>query len=221
MRSRERVEDPEPERTVSFQQFSLERVLSEFHLKIEDSHDFLAHAQPVSPGPNLSETLREYAKFALAYKSEAALREFIIGPILMESRRRSQAPFQIFPGATLNADEKRGLNGYCDYVLAFSPTARILQHPVVAVVEAKKEDLESGEGQCAAALVAVQMLNDRQNHVLKAVYGIITTGSDWRILKLEGSTLMFNPTLYQLADLPALLGALIHLVEIARPEPSS
>ena len=41
-------------------------------------------------------------------------------------------------------DKERGLTGVCDYLLARSPERFFLSHPVVAVVEAKREDITGG-----------------------------------------------------------------------------
>ena len=46
-----------------------------------------------------------------------------------------------------------------------------MEAPIVAVVEAKKEDLIAGLGQCVAEMVAIQMFNEREGTPMPAVYG--------------------------------------------------
>ena len=70
--------------------------------------------------------------------------------------------------------------------------------PVVAVVEAKKEDLIAGLGQCAAEMVAIRLFNEREQSATPAVYGCVTSGTNWRFLKLEGSTLSIDRPEYYL-----------------------
>ena len=48
----------------------------------------------------------------------------------------------------LKVDEPKGLTGYCDYLISRSPRLYYPESPIVAVVEAKREDLNAGLGQC-------------------------------------------------------------------------
>ena len=50
----------------------------------------------------------------------------------------------------------------CDYLLALSPERFFLSHPLVAVVEAKREDINGGLGQCVAAMVGARKFNERE-----------------------------------------------------------
>ena len=48
------------------------------------------------------------------------------------------------------------------------------------LVEAKKEDMHSGYGQCLAEMVAAQMFNDREGTPRIYTYGVVTNGTTWR-----------------------------------------
>ena len=54
----------------------------------------------------------------------------------------------------------------------------------MAVVEAKKNDIDGGLGQCIAQMVAAQVYNERAGQVIEAVYGCVTTGEVWQFLQL-------------------------------------
>ncbi|MCE9565524.1 MAG: hypothetical protein K8U57_26175 [Planctomycetes bacterium] len=80
-----------------------------------------------------------------------------------------------------------------------------------AAVEAKKEDISGGLGQCAAEMVAIRMFNENEKSPLPAVFGCVTSGNLWRFLKLEGNTLFIDKTEYYLSALPKLLGILVSI----------
>ena len=100
--------------------------------------------------------IRDGADLALAVNTEKARSEFIIAPLLLELRRSLKGRFGLFSGVEFNVDASRGLNGFCDFILTKSPRQIILSAPLVAVVEAKNDNLRTGFGQCIAAMVAAR-----------------------------------------------------------------
>jgi hypothetical protein len=80
----------------------------------------------------------------------------------------------------------------------------------VAVVEAKKEDPVAGLGQCAAEMVAIRLFNEREGTPVAAVFGCVTSGSNWRFLKLEGARLSIDRPEYYLRDAAKILGILVN-----------
>jgi hypothetical protein len=84
--------------------------------------------------------------------------------------------------------------------------------PVFALIEAKKQDIEAGLGQCAAQMLAAQKFNARKETPQTAVYGCVTTGEIWQFLKLQGSTLEIDTERYYLNELELLLGALQNVI---------
>src|SRR5271170_283293 len=106
-----------------------------------------------------SERMRADVALALAVNTEKARSEFIIAPVLSELRRLLGASFGLFSGVEFNVDASRGLNGYCDFLLTRSPLQSVLTAPVVVVVESKNDNLQTGLGQCIAAMVAAREFN--------------------------------------------------------------
>src|SRR5204863_1338801 len=123
---------------------------------------------------------------------------FIIAPMLAETKLRAGGSVNVLPGVTFEVDKGQGLTGFCDFLIARSPEIYYLQGPRVAVVEAKKEDLVAGLGQCVAEMVAIRLFNEREGTPLPAVFGCITSGSSWRFLKLEESKLVIDKSEYYL-----------------------
>ena len=52
-------------------------------------------------------------------------------------------------------------------------------------MEAKNDNLRSGLGQCIASMYAAQLFNQQSSTPIDAVFGVITTGSAWKFLRLQ------------------------------------
>lgn len=128
----------------------------------------------------------------------------------MEVVRRSDHRVSLFSGIAFDVDRERGLNGACDFLLARSRESFYLSHPVVAVVEAKREEIVGGLGQCVAALVAAQLFNVRaEKGFAGSILGAVTTGNNWRFLKPDGSTASIDRREYDLDQVGKILGILL------------
>jgi hypothetical protein len=133
----------------------------------------------------------------LALVSEKARSEFIVAPLLLAVRDAAGGTVAILSGQRLDVDPSRRLLGECDFLLARSEPVPRLRAPVMAVVEAKKNDIEGGLGQCIAQMVAAQLYNERSGEAVESVYGCVTTGEDWQFLRLVGTAVtLHRPRLY-------------------------
>jgi hypothetical protein len=56
------------------------------------------------------------------------------------------------------------------------------------LVEAKNESIKSGLGRCIAEMVAAQLFNQRNGEAIESIYRAVTTGTDWKFLKLADKT---------------------------------
>jgi len=84
--------------------------------------------------------------------------------------------------------------------------------PIVTLVEAKREDLDTGVGQCAAEMVGARFFNERAKNPIETVYGVVTTGTTWRFMSLSGSTLSIEFNEYSIRDLGKILGILSAMI---------
>lgn len=194
---------------MAYAHFDLKTAVHKFELARNESSDLFASVEPVAPSESLVQWLDDFAPVALGINTEQARREYIIAPVLAEARRRSKVPINILPGVALSVDEARGLTGVCDYLIARSAEFYFVEAPIVAVVEAKREDLSAGLGQCVAEMVAIQIFNERDGKPLPAAHGCVTSGNLWRFLKLEGQSLSIDLPEYGLRDLGKILGILV------------
>lgn len=98
--------------------------------------------------------------------------------MLKEIWRNVNRSVVVFSGAKLTVDAAEGLDGYCDFIITKSPFRSEIQAPLLCVVEAKKEDVESGLGQCTAEMVAARIFNERDGIPLSAIYGCVTAAPE-------------------------------------------
>jgi hypothetical protein len=89
--------------------------------------------------------------------------------------------------------------------------------PVVALVEAKRDDIHEGLGQCVAEMVAAQIFNQREGNDIPAVHGAVTTGTVWIFLCLVGQTVTVDLHEYTLTQPEKLLGILLAMVHGTAP----
>ena len=169
----------------------------------------------VAPSDWLLQTLEIHRPISLA--TEKAKSEFIITPILAELRSRNASIFAIYSGFNFNIDEERGLQGFCDYLLAKLPLSVTPETPIIAVVEAKhNQDLADAVPQCAAEMFAARIWNEKREtkNLPDVLYGVVTSGEMWLFLKLEGNVIYVNEKNYSIQDLPQLLGIWQHIINL-------
>lgn len=201
---------------MAYGDFTLDEVVTKFGLHTVHGLDLFAAVPDVPPGDLLRGLLDRGTRVAIAIGTEKAKSELITAPVLLEVWHRLQPRASIFSGNEFPVDPARGLSGYCDFILSRSHEQEYITAPVMVVIEAKNDSLKSGLGQCAAGMVAAQLFNERKGNAVPAVYGAVTSGQQWRFLKLVGTDLFLDAREYYLDNLPKLLGILHHVM---RDEP--
>jgi hypothetical protein len=142
----------------------------------------------------------------LAFSSEKARSEFILVPILLASRELHHDSFSIYSGERLDSDPSRGLNGECDFILTNTPPLPVIQAPIVVIVEAKKNDIEAGLGQCVAQMVGARLFNQKEGNGIELIFGCVTTGEAWQFLKLERDDVLIDSDRYYIDRVDKILG---------------
>jgi len=193
---------------MSYSEFSLAKVKQAFGLTTLEKSDIFITAPELTASNLLTETLNYNLAIALGSNSQKARSELIIAPILVDLRRQLKEKISLFSGVDFTVDETKGLNGTCDFIITQSPEILIVTSPVITVVEAKKENINAGLGQCAAEMVAAQIFNQQAAIEIKTIYGAVTTGSIWQFMKLEGQILTIDLSEYYLKDVNKILGIL-------------
>lgn len=168
--------------------------------------------KPVPSSSRLQQELEEGQEFSLA--TEKARSEFIIAPVLRELHRNNKDVFSIYSGFQFNVDIEKGLQGFCDFLLAKPPLNIVPDSPIIAVVEAKLNDvITAAVPQCAAEMYATWLWNEKYQQPQQTVYGIITTGKFWVFLRLaDGMTIEVDTNEYAMAQIENVLGVLQHII---------
>jgi hypothetical protein len=199
---------------VSYSKFTLKRVKQEFNLDIIESQDLFAAIEAVEISDYLRTTLNYNVPLALAISTEKARSELIIANVLLELKRQLNDQISLFSGINFDVDNDRDLNGVCDYLLSQSSEQFYLSAPVVAIVEAKNEQVTVGLGQCIAEMIAAKIFNDREGNPVSRIYGAVTTGNNWKFLKYEGDTVYIDRLEYYIDNVKKIMGILIRMVNL-------
>ena len=193
---------------MAFSEFTLESVERSLGIRTQEAPLF-PNLQAVDVPSWLPGWLARGTRLALL--SEKSRSEFIVVPILLAARELSGERLAIYSGQRLDVDPERGLTGECDFILALGPAVPPLRSPIAAVVEAKKNDVEAGLGQCIAQMVAARQFNATPVSI-HHIYGCVTTGEAWQFLRLVGSVAVLDERRYYVDDVPKILGALLAIV---------
>jgi len=146
--------------------------------------------------------------------SEASISEFLIAPILKEIWRRYDDSLLLWSHVSLSVGEE--FEGYPDYLFTKrTPLGLVRDKPYVLVVEAKKDDFEGGWGQCLAAMLAAQTINNNEQMILQ---GSVSNGEVWQFGKLQARQFVRDPRLFTISDLSALFAALHDVFERAKQQ---
>ena len=198
---------------MAYSKFTLTQALETFGLVTDDTRDLFPDVVPVEPSALLRETLEQNVAVARRIATEKARSELIVAPVLMEAYRRNQPEIGFFSGVDFTVDDKQGLSGVCDFLFTRSREHSVIVSPVLAVVEAKKEDLKPGLGQCIAELVAARLFNERKGKEIAEIYGVVTTGTNWQFLKLSGQTVFLDREERYLNGASRILGILFEILK--------
>lgn len=167
---------------------------------------------PDPTAPPFSEHFREELAFNLRKlpigRSEVGAGEVLLFPILREVWKPYSDDLALFTHEGLTFDDD--LTGTPDYfvckVSEFGQT--IPEAPYLLIAEAKLDDFERAWGQCAAAMLAAQRLNEAPD---LPIYGIATNGHAWQVGQLLGRELTVDPNTVALRNLDTL-GQQLHAV---------
>ena len=198
---------------MAYSNFTLETVREAFDIQEVDIAGLFSDSEPMVPSELLTAVLERNIPLATAIGTEKAKSEMIVADVLVELREQLDLGIGLFSGIDFNVDDESGLAGVCDFLISLSPVQFVLEAPVIVLVEAKKDDLEIGLGQCVAEMVAAQYFNAEKGNDIRRIYGATTSGREWRFLKLEGKKLHIDMAVYQIAQCDKILGILANMVK--------
>ena len=128
---------------MAYSSFTLRDVQKIFQLQIHEEMGLFSALEPLAISESLALTLAENVPLAVSINTEKARSELIVVNILLELRRLFQRQVSLFSGVDFTVDKDRGLNGFCDFLMSASSEQLFVNVPVVAIVEAKNDNLMS------------------------------------------------------------------------------
>lgn len=178
----------------------LEDILAYFaYAFAKQYYELPRHLEPLPSLAELKARLTRNLPY-ISLTNEAAKREFLIAPILLELVDYTHAKIKVEFPLTINDQ----LKGTLDYYLQ--------SHHNLLVIEAKNSDLERGFMQLAVELIALDKWTDS---ITPHLYGAVSTGEIWRfgILERSTTTIIQDLNLFRVpADLEELLQILIAIL---------
>lgn len=203
---------------MSYKDFTLEKVRKQFGLAIESNQELFARvSQPVPMAKEFSTYLNYSVPLALSINTEKARSEMVIAPMLVELKRLRHDQISLFSGVEFSVDPAQDLVGFCDFIVSLSRQQLYISAPAVIIFEAKNENIKGGLGQCLAAMVAARLFNEQEGQPLPQIYGAVTTGNQWKFLRLSGQTAYIDLRDYYIDQLDIIMGILVGLVQPPLP----
>lgn len=197
---------------MAYSNFTLPSAIEQFGLLLRTDLPLFPNVPPVPAGRTVHDTLDTFGQLALSVNTEKARSEWLIAPVLGELWRRAWKSICLLSGVDFNYDKEAGLTGVVDFLIGKGPQVSFMTAPVLAVVEGKNESVPSGQGQCAAEMVAALRFNVKAKSAIDTVFGAVTTGTNWRFQRLRGTELAIDPHEYLSRDVDQILAILLHIV---------
>ena len=195
-----------------YSKFTIEELVKTFNLTIAETAGKFNDLPEIPPSQLLQETLQYYIPLAVAIGTEKVRSELIVAPILFAIKKQLNNRISVFSGSEFNVNVEQSLNGFCDFIISLSPLQLLIKAPVVALVEAKNDNIKSSLAQCMAEMVAAQIFNQREGNDIPKIYGAVTTGTIWQFLELESQNVTVDLEEYSINNLPKILGILTSFV---------
>ncbi len=129
---------------------------------------------------------------ATNYVSEYAICDALIRPILSVVARHYT--LKIWSHVAYNVDEKKGLIGEPDYLIAPLTKYGEMARPALCIIEAKNDNFDKGWTQVLAEMVASSLLG------ATTCYGIVSTGRLWQFGKFENDTFITDANFISATD---------------------
>ncbi|MGI8502598.1 MAG: hypothetical protein ACR2LR_15885 [Hassallia sp.] len=197
-----------------YSQFTIDVISETFGFTISERIGIFTDVPRVEYSTLLTQILKEYIPLAVAIGTEKSRSEFIIAPILFELKKQLANRISLFSGKEFNVAPEQGLSSFCDFLISLSPEQLFIQAPVVTIVEAKNDNIQLGLGQCIAEMIAAQLFNERKQNKIEIIYGVVTTGSVWKFMRLIEQRIEVDLDEYFIQDIGKILGILRSFVDV-------
>ena len=164
---------------------TVEEVARKFDIEVTNRVIFIKQ-QEIRVIKPLFTILSENLNDSISFINEITICERIISPIL-NLVANNYEQLNVWSHIAYNIDEKQGLAGEPDYLIASRTKYGSMARPSLCVIEAKRDNFDEGWTQALAEMVATSLLD------AKLCYGVVTTGKTWEFGKLENNIFTIDP----------------------------
>ncbi len=196
---------------VGYSSFSLKSVKKNFQLQ-EKKQALFADVKDIAPSAWLIESLQKGHR-VVSLNNEKSRSEFIVAPIMSEIADKNLAKISFFSGENLDADKEQSLNGECDFIMSSVPDSSTVDVPIFCMVECESDNLMGGTGQCVAQMIGAQLINEREGATQPYIFGCVTTGNDWKFMKLEGKIIFMDTEIRYLENVASIIGIFQNIID--------
>lgn len=195
---------------MAYTDFTIEQLRIKFGIK-DRVKEVFGKVEPCEPNDLLKNSIR-LSKF-LQLRNEKIKSEVIVAPILLYLIDKNSDFLTFFSGETLNYDKKLGLAGEIDFILSKKTDSYGLNFPLLAIVEAKRNDFELGIPQCIAQLIAANKYNEALGTHIPKLYGCVTTADEWLFIEFQGKDVTIDKKKYKIDNIDELLGVFQFIID--------
>jgi hypothetical protein len=164
---------------------TVEEVARKFDIEVAKKTAFI-HQKEIKVIELLFALITENIRDDISFINEIAICERIISPILNIVSKNHEY-LNVWSHVSYNIDEKKGLVGEPDYLIAPRTKYGGMARPSLCVIEAKRDNFDEGWTQALAEMVASSLLD------ADICYGVVTTGKTWEFGKLEHNVFTVDP----------------------------
>ena len=198
---------------MAYSDFTLERITKIFGINIEERTNVFTAFDQLTVDAFFIKYLQNNIPLAQAISTEKAKSEMIIAPVLIEVRRLLDNKISLFSGIDFNVNIEQGLNGFCDFLIGLSSQQLYVTSPVIALVEAKNDNLKQGFAQCIAEMIAAAQLNQSEENNVENIYGCVTNGNQWVFLQLTGNLVVVDLDEYYINQPEKIISVFVSLIK--------
>jgi len=197
---------------MAYNKFSIKTVGERLGLTVRYDDALFKAITAIIPRPLTIDLLQPVKGYPL--RSEIARREWYVSIVFREILHLLDQKITIWSAERFDIDASLGLVGEADYLMTYGNPTIPISPPVIAVAEAKPDNLLTGMGQCIAEMYAAQLYNERSGMKGQVTYGIVTTGLVWGFLRLIDKLVEIDTKEFTLQELDQILGIIVYMTGI-------
>jgi hypothetical protein len=197
---------------MAYRNFKLQELQDKFGVQ-QQAKDLFPNLKLIPPSDWLIQTIQKKRR-GLRITTEKAVSEAIISAVLIEIQERNYQKTTLFSGENLLADKQLGLNGEVDFMFVKQPEASEIVVPVISITEAKLNlSIEKSKSQAIAQMLGAQYFNNKSENPISVIHGVVTNGTQWLFMRLDGKMITVDENEYLINDLASIIGVFQAIID--------